>query len=97
MSNPHVKRIRGYLRRAILLNYLARLASVLLFLAFLFYLGVYVGGKWAFYDPPYGHAVTLYHAGHLLIALLFLIFGVGRNCDGLKLNPVSLSGWRRRI
>jgi hypothetical protein len=74
MSNPHVKRIRGYLRRAILLNYLARLASVLLFLAFLFYLGVYVGGKWAFYDPPYGHAVTLYHAGHLLIALLFSIF-----------------------
>jgi len=74
MSNPHVKRIRGYLGRAILLNYSARLASVLLFLVVLFYLGVYIGGKWAFYNPPYGHSVTLFHAGHILIALLFLIF-----------------------
>lgn len=74
MSNPHVKRIRGYLGRAILLNYTARLASVLLFLVFLYFLGVYIGGKWAFYNPPYGHSVTLFHVVHLLIALLFLIF-----------------------
>lgn len=66
------KTLRSYLKRLVRINYLAYLLSVAMAMGTLFALGVYLAGRWTFYNPPYGHAVTLFHCLHALIVLLVL-------------------------
>jgi uncharacterized protein DUF4175 len=70
MTPRHVKRVRNYLTHAILFNYLSRFSSILLALGLLAGIGMYVGGRWSFYNPPYGHPVMIFH---IVQATLFLL------------------------
>jgi len=72
MNEKLAARICRYLKRAVQLNYLGRLCSVVLILVFIVGLGIYAGGKWSFYNPPYGHPVTAFHSGQICLVLLLV-------------------------
>jgi hypothetical protein len=54
---------------------------------------VYAGAKWAFYNPPYGHAVVLYHTGVILLAILLLRFWAWPRIR----HPLTLHGMATRL
>ena len=69
----HAKRVRKYLRRAILFNYLSRFASILLAVGLVAGIGMYLGGRWSFYNPPYGHPVMIFHIVQITLLLLLVV------------------------
>ncbi|MCA9425439.1 MAG: hypothetical protein KC994_10225 [Candidatus Omnitrophica bacterium] len=68
------KSLRSFLNRLVWINYAAYVVSLLLALFVVFGIAIYIAGRWTFYNPPYGHPVTLFHCAHALVILLLLWF-----------------------